>query len=350
MNNSKMQSEKESSLTFSNSLLTLAKQIRIVLFTPFIFCVISFFYLEFLAVDLYTSTSKVLSSAKSNSSGGSQASGLAAQFGIVLPNMKNEPIWINTDIIKSRTIAKAMLNRKFDSIKFGKEKTLLDILTGSSNSKNKDLNTLKYLAVDKFISMIGVSHDLKTGIYTVSINGEEQKLVADLNAALIEELDAHQKNNNRKQRSEARVFIEERIFDVNTELINVEEDLKIFMDRNRRIENSPALQLEQQRLLREVTILTGVVTTLKQEYETTKIEEVKESNYVIIIDPPEIPIYRSKPNKKLIMIMTALLSFGFGVLICFLIELDFNLTKKQIKELNEAKSIFKNKINIFKLR
>ena len=48
--------------------------------------------------------------------------------------------------------------------------------------------------------------------------------------------------------------------------------------------------------------------------------------------------------------MTALLSFGFGVLICFLIELDFNLTKKQIKELDEAKSIFKNKINIFKLR
>ena len=109
MNNSKMQSEKEFFQTFSNILLILAKQIRIVLFTPFIFCVISFFYLEFLVVDLYTSTSKVLSSAKSNSGGGSQASGIAAQFGILIPNMQNEPIWINTDIIKSRTIAKAML-------------------------------------------------------------------------------------------------------------------------------------------------------------------------------------------------------------------------------------------------
>ena len=60
------------------------------------------------------------------------------------------------------------------------------------------------------------------------------------------------------------------------------------MDRNRRIENSPALQLEQQRLNREVIVLTGVFTTLKQQLETTKIEEVKESDYVIILDPPEI--------------------------------------------------------------
>ena len=39
-----------------------------------------------------------------------------------------------------------------------------------------------------------------------------------------------------------------------------EENLKVFMDRNRRIENSPALQLQQQRLAREVTVLTGVFT------------------------------------------------------------------------------------------
>ena len=58
------------------------------------------------------------------------------------------------------------------------------------------------------------------------------------------------------------------------------------MDRNRRIENSPALQLEQQRLGRG-NGLTGVFTTLKQQLETTKIEEVKESNYVIVLDPPE---------------------------------------------------------------
>ena len=79
------------------------------------------------------------------------------------------------------------------------------------------------------------------------------------------------------------------------------------MDRNRRIENSPALQLAQQRLGREVTVLTGVFTTLKQQLETTKIEEVKESDYVIILDPPEIPLIRSKPQRKAMLLWQDLL-------------------------------------------
>ena len=56
---------------------------------------------------------------------------------------------------------------------------------------------------------------------------------------------------------------------VKEELRNAEEELKNFKDRNRRIENSPTLQLEEQRLLREVTVLTGVFTTLKQNLEST---------------------------------------------------------------------------------
>jgi len=65
---------------------------------------------------------------------------------------------------------------------------------------------------------------------------------------------------------------------------------------NRRpdLENSPALQLEQQRLTRKIAVLTGVFTTLKQQLETTKIEEVKQSDYVVVLDPPEAPLVVSQ--------------------------------------------------------
>ena len=106
---------------------------------------------------------------------------------------------------------------------------------------------------------------------------------------MIKELDSHQRKYNKTKTSNTKKFIEERINSTKNELISAEEKLRVFMDRNRRIENSPALQLEQgrERLGREVTVLTGVFTTLKQQYETTKIEEVKESDYVVVIDPPE---------------------------------------------------------------
>ena len=139
-----------------------------------------------------------------------------------------------------------------------------------------EFETLEIKAVDKFIMMINVSENARTGILTLKVTASEPNLSTEINRVLIEELDAHQRKYNKAKTSDAKQFIEERIIDVEKQLMAAEEDLKIFMDRNRRIENSPALQLEQQRLGREVTVLTGVFTTLKQQLETTKIEEVKE--------------------------------------------------------------------------
>ena len=118
-----------------------------------------------------------------------------------------------------------------------------------------------------------------------------------------------------------------------------EENLKVFMDRNRRIENSPALQLEQQRLGREVAVLTGVFTTLKQQLETTKIEEVKESDYVIILDPPEVPLKISKPNKKLIVILVGILGIGLGMLLALVKEFAINSEKEEKDKMSEAKAL-----------
>ena len=54
-------------------------------------------------------------------------------------------------------------------------------------------------------------------------------------------------------------------------------------------------------------MLTGVFTTLKQQLETTKIEEFKENDYVIIIDHPERPFIKSYPLKSLMLLSSFLL-------------------------------------------
>ena len=56
--------------------------------------------------------------------------------------------------------------------------------------------------------------------------------------------------------------------------------------------------MEEERLSREVTVLIGVFTTLKQQLETAKIEEVRESDYIIVVDPPFVPVLRSSPKRK----------------------------------------------------
>ena len=151
---------------------------------------------------------------------------------------------------------------------------------------------------------------------------------------------------NKTKTSETRQFIEERIVDTEEELQSAEEALKNFRDQNRRIENSPALLLEQQRFSREVSVLTGVFTTLKQQLETTKIAEVKYTDYVVVLDPPEAPFFPSGPKKKRMVVLAGVLGLGLGTLIGFLKEYAENNTHVQEK-LGQAKSLIIKNITDF---
>ena len=59
---------------------------------------------------------------------------------------------------------------------------------------------------------------------------------------------------------------------------------------------------------------------LKQQLETTKIEEVKELDYVIVLDPPEAPLQRSGPNRRKMVIFSGFLGIGLGMVIGLVIE------------------------------
>ena len=117
------------------------------------------------------------------------------------------------------------------------------------------------------------------------------------------------------------------------------------MDRNRRIENSPALKLEQQRLTREVTVLIGVFTTLKQQLETTKIEELKESDYVIVLDPPEVPLKKSNPKKRGMVILAGFLGIGLGIIFALVGEYAANSDKVEKDKMAEVKSLILKNIS-----
>ena len=210
----------EDTISLTDIMLTLARQLKVIIITPTILCSLTIIYVLFIAKPVYTSISKIMSS--SSSGGVSQAAGLAAQFGIAMPTGQSEPKWVYPEIIKSRTLARSMLKRKFDTNEFGPQKNLLQILTYGNNAPQLGLDTLEIKAVDNFLGMIGISEDLKTAILTLSINASEPQLAAEINGVLIEELDAHQRKYNKAKTSDTKQFIEERIIAVEKELMGSE--------------------------------------------------------------------------------------------------------------------------------
>lgn len=346
---SKQRLSNHDSISLADIIRGVARQIKIVIIVPAVFCTLSIINVLYLVRPQYTSTAKIMSSS-SSSSGISQAAGLAAQFGLSIPSSSDSKKWLYPDIIKSRTLSKSMLQRKFNSKEFGPQKSLLFILTGN-NSEMKDNERVEIMAIDKFISMISLSEDLMTGIYTISITASEAKLAYEINKTFIEELDLHQKEYNTTKTIDTRLFIEDRIAATERELNFAENSLREFYERNRRIENSPTLKLESKRLSREVDVLTGVFTTLKQQLETTKIEEMKESDYVITIDPPVFPIYPSKPKKRKTVILAGFLGIFAGFLIGFFREYSYQYSKKEKKDiLDSLNFLVNNFFKIFKYR
>ena len=316
--------------------------IRLLVITPFVLCVIMIINVQFFVKPTYISTAKIMSSTSSISS---PASDIAAQFGVYTGAPKAEPQWVYPEIIRSRTLARSVLKRKFDTIKFGKNKILLDILMNDKKINYNSNNIREKIAVDKFIGMIDI--DKKISHYELAISAHEPLFARDIAIALIDELESAQRKYNKSKTSKTRKFIESRIVETEKELSNAEEALKNFRDRNRRMENSPALLLEQQRLSREVSVLIGVFTTLKQQFENLKIEEVKESNYVIVLDPPEAPLNRSKPNKRFLVLLAGFFGLVLGSI--FALFKDYSSNNKEIKNgINDLrKAFFQNLKTLF---
>ena len=204
------------------------------------------------------------------------------------------------------------------------------------------IDTLEIHGANALIGMIEI--ESQGSFYNLSVSTFEPQFAADLCAALIEELDKHQRTYKTAKVKETRQFIEGRIVEVQKELEGAEEDLKVFRDRNRQIGQSPALLLEQQRLTRETSVLTGVFTTLKQQLEMTKIEEVKESTLIQVLDPPIAPFHRDSPNRRLSVLLSLILGFGFAVVVAFVKEYASNSDEEEKGKLLEITELIKSNI------
>ncbi len=98
--------------------------------------------------------------------------------------------------------------------------------------------------------------------------------------------------------------------------------------------------------IRDVSVLIGVFSVLKQQLETAKIEEVKKSEYVIILDTPYIPLYPDKPKKKLMVILAGLLGVGMGITLAFIRENANNRNEEEQKKMAKVKSLIIENINL----
>ena len=115
--------------------------------------------------------------------------------------------------------------------------------------------------------------------------------------------------------SKTKLFTE-KTFDLSkNDLLISENNLTDFRKSHPLTLDTPELQLQRLRLLRDVEVNQEVFITLRNQLEIAKIEESKERLFINILDKPEPSIYSSHP--KIILILLIFLFFGFFINILF---------------------------------
>lgn len=118
--------------------------------------------------------------------------------------------------------------------------------------------------------------------------------------------------------------------DRNPDLLLVQRELELLRRELGKVEGVGAAKgaassvgvqgLDSLRLLRDVKYHEVIFDLLAKQYELAKIDEAKESAVVQVMDEAIAPDFKSKPIRRQIVLLSALVALFFGILIAFILE------------------------------
>jgi uncharacterized protein involved in exopolysaccharide biosynthesis len=219
-------------------------------------------------------------------------------------------------------------------------------IEGETSEERHEL-TRRYLTE----SVISVSIGRETGVVTVSVRTDDPGLSAAIGRRLLDLIATFDVDTRQSQASAERGFAEERLGQLRLELSTSEDLLKEFLVENRQFDNSPQLTFEYERLGRQVAMRQELVTAMAQAYEQARIDEVRNTSIITVIDqpePPALPDPRGR-RRKLILGMTFGLMAGFGL--AFIAEFGERTRTEESQAYGELREVLKDaKRDLFGLR
>jgi uncharacterized protein involved in exopolysaccharide biosynthesis len=141
-------------------------------------------------------------------------------------------------------------------------------------------------AMRRLAQVLKARADRETGLVSLSMRDPDPALARAMLERILAFVNHFNTNLRQSQAAAERRFVAERLESSRADLRRAESQLENFLRRNRDFLRAPELQFEQERLQREVAVRLQVVTSLVQAFERARMDEVRNTPVITIVDPP----------------------------------------------------------------
>jgi uncharacterized protein involved in exopolysaccharide biosynthesis len=167
----------------------------------------------------------------------------------------------------------------------------------------------EYILVNRLRRAISSMVNNRTNMVRFTVEAPSADLAKALAEDLVIALNEVNVELRQARASAEQSFTSERAEASRRELASAEEALTRFYQRNRSITGAPALATEERRLVRNVDMAQQVFTQLRIQQEQAAVQAVRNTPAISVVDPPMLPVRKSKPKRK----VAALLGMFVGL-------------------------------------
>jgi len=239
--------------------------------------------------------------------------GIAAQLGFSGARDRSQSPAFYAQLLHSRELLTRLAFSHFPDPRTattGDSGVLVAILGFNSDDSARNLDR----TIRKLTRTLEPTADPRTNLVTLQVDAQWPALsaaIANEAVALVSEFNREQRLSRARAKRE---FLETRVASALAELRAAEDTQEVFYARNRQWENSPTLVVQERRVRRQLETANSLYLSLRQQYESARIDEVNTTPVVTVVDRAVPPRFREWPRRVPVVLGAAFIGLLLGLL------------------------------------